>query len=222
MRSHALSNVAALACLLALSGCASKVTQPEKFSGFLSSYSDLKETTSASGQPVLRWVAPGFNDANYDTIVWHPITYYPTPKPTTQTGQQVLDKLLNYTNASLKTAIAERKPLVTTPGPRSLIFRGAITGVDTSPKGLQFYEVIPVALVIAGTQMATGHRSENTHLYFEGELIDAASGRPVVKVVRQGQGKVLNNASTPLTVESLKEVVDNMATDATMFDVNKK
>lgn len=74
-------------------------------------------------------------------------------------GQKVLDKILNYTNTEMKEAIAQRKPLVTTAGPRSLIFRGAITGVDTSKEGLQFYEVVPVALVVAGTQMATGHHA---------------------------------------------------------------
>ncbi|MGQ7194264.1 hypothetical protein ACUOA9_12420, partial [Escherichia sp. HC-TM1] len=29
----------ALPCLLALSGCASKITQPDKYSGFLNNYS---------------------------------------------------------------------------------------------------------------------------------------------------------------------------------------
>ncbi|WP_241227091.1 DUF3313 domain-containing protein, partial [Escherichia coli] len=103
-----------------------------------------------------------------------------------------------------------------------LIFRGAITGVDTSKEGLQFYEVVPVALVVAGTQMATGHRTMDTRLYFEGELIDAATNKPVIKVVRQGEGKDLNNESTPMAFENIKQVIDDMATDATMFDVNKK
>lgn len=136
-------------------------------------------------------------------------------------GQKVLDKILNYTNTEMKEAIAQRKPLVTTAGPRSLIFRGAITGVDTSKEGLQFYEVVPVALVVAGTQMATGHRTMDTRLYFEGELIDAATNKPVIKVVRQGEGKDLNNESTPMAFENIKQVIDDMATDATMFDVNK-
>ncbi|EGJ5099471.1 DUF3313 domain-containing protein [Salmonella enterica subsp. enterica serovar Typhimurium] len=191
MRTHTLFKVAVLTGLLALSGCASKVTQPDKYSGFLKNYSDLQETTSATGKPVLRWVDPHFNDSNYDSIVYNPITYYPVPKPTTQVGQQVLDKLLAYTNTKVKSAIEQRKPLVTTPGPRSLIFRGAITGVDT-------------------------------HLYFEGELIDAATNKPVVKVVRQGEGKDLSNSSTPMAFETLKQVVDDMATDTSMFDVNKK
>lgn len=222
MRTHTLFKVAVLSGLLALSGCASKITQPDKYSGFLKDYSGLKETTSATGKPVLRWVDPSIDESKYDSIVWNPITYYPVPKPTTQVGQQVLDKLRSYTDTQLKTAIEKRKPLVTTPGPRRLIFRGAITGVDTSKEGLQFYEVVPVALVVAGTQMATGHRTMDTHLYFEGELIDAATNKPVVKVVRQGEGKDLSNENTPMAFETLKEVIDDMATDATMFDVGKK
>lgn len=65
MRTHTLFKVAVLTGLLALSGCASKVTQPDKYSGFLKNYSDLQETTSATGKPVLRWVDPHFNDSNY-------------------------------------------------------------------------------------------------------------------------------------------------------------
>ncbi|NDO82203.1 hypothetical protein CJP72_15935 [Citrobacter sp. NCU1] len=221
MRAQTLIKVAVLTGLLALSGCASKITQPEKYSGFLKDYSGLKETKSATGHPVLRWVDPGFKQSNYDNIVYNPITYYPVPKPSTQIGQQVLDKLLSYTNTKMKTALEQRKPLVATAGPRTLIFRGAITGVDTSKEGLQFYEVVPVALVVAGTQMATGHRDMDTHLYFEGELVDAATNKPVIKVVRQGEGKDLNNEKTQMTFEALKQVVDDMATDATMFDVNK-
>lgn len=222
MRTHTLFKVAVLTGLLALSGCASKVTQPDKYSGFLKDYSGLQEVKSATGKPVLRWVDPAYSDAKYDNIVWNPITYYPTPKPTTQIGQKVLDQLLSYTNTKLKTAIGQRKPLVTTAGPRSLIFRGAITGVDASKEGLQFYEVVPVALVVAGTQMATGHRTMDTYLYFEGELIDAATNKPVIKVVRQGEGKDLSNQDTPMAFSNLKQVVDDMATDATMFDLKKK
>jgi len=222
MRTHTFFKVAVLSGLLALAGCASKVAQPENYSGFLKDYSGLQQTTSASGKPVMRWVDPNFNPDQYDSIVYHPVTYYPVAKPTTQIGQQTLDGLLNYTNSKLKAAAAQRKPLVTSPGAHSLIFRGAITGVNASKEGLQFYEVVPVALLVAGTQAATGHRTMDTNLFFEGELIDATTNKPVLKVIRKGEGKDLNNESTPMSVETLKQVVDDMATDATMFDVNKK
>lgn len=135
MRAQTLFKVAVLTGLLALSGCASKITQPDKYSGFLKDYSGLKETKSATGQPVLRWVDPNFNESKYDNIVYNPITYYPVPKPTTQVGQQVLDKLLSYTNTQMKTALAKRKPLVTTPGSRSLIFRGQSPVLLPAKKG---------------------------------------------------------------------------------------
>lgn len=221
MRTHSLFKVALLSGLLAMAGCASKVAAPDQFSGFLKDYSGLQQTTSATGKPTLRWVDPSYNPDNYDSIIWTPITYYPEPKPTTQIGKRTLDELRNYTNDKLKAAVAHRKQIVTTPGKHSLIFRGAITGVSSQKEGLQFYEVVPVALVVAGTQMATGHRTMDTHLFFEGELIDAATNKPVVKVVRKGEGKELANENTPLTFQTLKQVVDDMATDATMFDVNK-
>lgn len=219
MRTHSLIKATLLSSLLVLAGCSAKVTEPEKYSGFLKDYSSLQETTSPTGKPVLRWVAPNFNSASYDSIVYNPVTFYPEARPTTQVGQQVLNGLLDYTNSKLKAAAQQRKPLVATPGPRSLIFRGAITGVDSSKEGLQFYEVVPVALLVAGTQMATGHRTMDTHLYFEGELIDAATRQPVVKVVRMGEGKDLNNEKAPMTLETLKQVVDDMATDASLFEV---
>lgn len=87
MRTKMLFKVAALAGLLALTGCASKLAQPEQYSGFLKDYSKLKETTSASGKPELRWISPDYNPSNYDNVVYRPITYYPVPKPTTRRGE---------------------------------------------------------------------------------------------------------------------------------------
>ncbi|MCI1033933.1 DUF3313 domain-containing protein [Raoultella terrigena] len=222
MRTHFIFKAAAIAGLLALTGCAAKIAQPDRYSGFLKDYSSLKETTSASGKPELRWISLDYNPKNYDNVVYNPITYYPIPKPSTQVGARALSDILNYTNTQMKQAIAERKPLATTAGPRSLIFRGAITGVDSSKEGLQFYEVVPVAMVVAGTEMATGHRTMDTSLYFEGELIDAATNKPVIKVVRKGEGKDLANENTPMTMDTLKQVIDDMAIDAVKFDSTQR
>lgn len=114
---------------------------------------------------------------NYDSIVYNPITYYPVPKPTTEVGQQVLDKLPEaYEHFKVKsTAIEQRKPQCDARAAQFGIFAGRFTG-DGCPakKGLQFYEVIPVALIVA--EHANGGRRGPwlPHLYyFEGELIDA-------------------------------------------------
>ena len=206
--------------LISLTGCTSKTTKPEQYSGFLKDYSDLKETKSASGQAIMRWTASNFNLNDYQHVIYTPIIYYPTPRPTAQITQQTLDTILEYTNTRMKTSIAQRLPLTTTPAPHTLIFRGAITAVDTSKQGLHFYEVIPVAMVIAGTQAVTGHRTLDSALYFEGELVDAMTNKVVMKVVRKGTGKNLANSKQQLTLNDLKPVVDGLATDARLFDTN--
>ena len=77
-------------------------------------------------------------------------------------------------------------------------------------------------MVVAGTEAATGHRTMNTNLYFEGELIDAATNKPVIKVVRKGEGKDLSNSNSQLTLDTLKQVIDDMAIDAVKFDPSQK
>ncbi len=156
------------------------------------------------------------------SVVCASLLYRCAPASRRRVGEKALQDILNYTNKELKQAISERKPLATTAGKRSLIFRGAITGVDSSKEGLQFYEVIPVAMIVAGTQAATGHRTMDTNLYFEAEVIDASTNKPVIKVVRKGEGKTLANENTPLTVDTLKQVIDDMAVDAVKFDPSQR
>lgn len=203
---------------LLLTGCASKTTSADQYSGFLSNYSDLRETTSASGAPVLRWVAPGFDPKQYKAMIYEPVIYYPQAVASNQVNQKVLDGLLTYTNTKLKGAAAQRLPLVSQPGPGVLIFRGAITAVNTSDRDLKPIEMIPIALVIAGTRAATGTRPKDTNLYFEGEFLDGVTKEPVVKVVRKGQGTEVNNAEQQVTLDDLKSVIDALAADAVMFD----
>ncbi|MFU2317525.1 DUF3313 domain-containing protein [Rahnella sp. PCH160] len=200
--------------LLALAGCTSKIAEPEKYSGFLQDYSGLAKTTSPSGKPELRWVSPKYDPKNYSNIVFKPVTYFPQPAPATQADAQMLESIRAYTDTQLKNALARHKTLASSPDAHSLIFRGAITHVETNKEGLQFYEVLPVGLLIAGAEVASGHRTMNTHLYFEGELIDAATQQPVMKVVRKTAGKTLSNESKPVTLETLKEAIDSMASDA--------
>lgn len=180
MKFECLLKVALCTAVLSGVGCSSKVPDKDKYSGFLTDYSGLEKVESKTGKPVLRWIDPNFNPDSYDSIVYNSLVYYPTPKPTTQVGEQVLNQLLAYTDNKFKQSFAERKPLVSTPGPRSLIFRGAITGVSSEKEGLQFYEVLPVALLVAATQVATGHRTMDTHLYIEGELIDATESPRII------------------------------------------
>ena len=52
--------------------------------------------------------------------------------------------------------------------------------------------------------------------------VPAATNKPVVKVVRKGEGKSLANENTPMTIDTLKQVIDDMAIDAVKFDPTQK
>lgn len=199
--------------ILIITGCASKIAESEKYSGFLQDYSQLTESTSASGKPELRWVSPRYDPKNYDSIIFTPVIYSPQPSYASRVDAQMQEVIRQYTENQLKTALAKHKTLASSQDKRSLIFRGAITHVETNKEGLQFYEVLPVGLLIAGAEVVSGHRTMNTHLYFEYEFIDAATQQSVMKVVQKTAGKTLSNESKPVTIEVFKDAIDDLASD---------
>lgn len=201
-----------------LAGCTSKVTQDHQFSGFLPSYEGLQEINSAGGQPVLRWVAPGFAPGAYSTVVFNQLHLYPEPKPNERVNLQTLQELQAYTSDNVREVLQTKYRVVpdiqaARPGSRTLILRAAITGVTATSEGMRWYEIVPVAAVIGATQAATGHRDQNTELFIEAEFIDAASGLPVLKVVRKVFGKTLSNASQPITTDDFRAAIRGMCSD---------
>jgi hypothetical protein len=215
--SHKWITGAALSSLL-LTGCVSKVTEQQQYSGFLKSYGGLQETTSPSGVEVLRWVAPGFKPADYSTVVFERLELYPAPKPDERVDLKTLQELQAYTTESAKQALSQNYLVVpdsrdVRKGERALILQAAITGVTATNEGMKWYEVVPVAAVIGATQAATGHRDQNTELYIEADLIDAKTGAPVAKAVRKVFGENLKNASQKITANDFKAAIKGMTGD---------
>lgn len=210
--------VSLLATVIAVGGCTTKAVTESQYSGFLSSYEGLTSTKSSSGANILRWVDPTFDVDNYDNIIFQPVRFYPEPQSTERLSQQALQEVLVYTNKGLSSAIFSRlTPVGFGKAPRTLEFRGAITGVSSSNEGLKPYEIIPVALVFAGAMTAAGERDQNTELYFEGEIIDSSTGKTVLRVVRKGFGKKLSNDKQAITADDLKSVIDELTRDVLAF-----
>ncbi|MGP0730938.1 DUF3313 domain-containing protein, partial [Escherichia coli] len=61
MRTTSFAKIVAFCGLLALSGCASKIPQPDTYSVFFTNYSDFNATTSVTSRHVFRWVDPSFD-----------------------------------------------------------------------------------------------------------------------------------------------------------------
>ncbi|RON15981.1 sodium:proton antiporter [Pseudomonas brassicacearum] len=210
---------AALAGLL-LGGCTSKVTESTQYSGFLSSYSDLKEFDTPSGGKAMRWISPSWDSNAYDTVAFNKLEFYPAPKPNERVNQQTLTDIQNYMTSKTKATLGTKYRVVTNPasaGSRTLILRAAITGVSASNEGMKWYEVVPIAAVVGATQAATGHRDQDTELYIEAEFVDARTNQTVGRVVRKVFGTTLENESQQVTAKDFKVAIDKLNADLWAF-----
>ncbi|WXL25569.1 DUF3313 domain-containing protein [Ectopseudomonas mendocina] len=206
-----------LSVSLFLTGCASQTTTPDQYSGFLSDYSQLKPAQSASGVPVMRWVAADFKPQNYHSIYVEKPVFYPAPKPNDQVSQQTLDEIAVYLQQAIQREMSSSMTIAHHPDANSLILRTAISAVELTPEGLKVYEVIPIALVAAAASTAAGTRDLETDVYVEVEVLDGASRKPVTRVVRKGHGQQLENSSTQLSLKDIKPVLDEWAKDVRNF-----
>jgi hypothetical protein len=218
---HKLFFGVALACLL-LAGCTSQVTEREQYSGFLSSYSDLKEVTTATGEKSLRWVSPSWNPDIYDTIAFRTLEFYPAPKPDERVNRQTLAELQDFMSRKAKLVLGQKYQRVSNAAAASatshpLILRAAITGVSASNEGMKWYEVMPIAAVVGAAQAATGHRDQDTNLYIEAEFIDGKTNQTMAKVVRKVFGSQLENERQKITTKDFKTAIDKMNTDLWTF-----
>lgn len=200
---------------LALAGCASDYVAPEHYSGFLKDYSQLKEGTSPSGAPVMRWIQPNLDVNKFKSVFIEPSQFYPKPQPTDKIPSTTLNGITQYYNQALQTQFSKVMPLAKGPGPGVLIVRPAITAVSSSTKGLRPYEVIPIALIAAGVSTATGIRDQDTSLSTEAQFLDGSTGKVVAEVIRKGAGAELENDEQVMTAKDAKAVLDGWAVDMT-------
>lgn len=209
---------------LLLGGCTSKVTEKDQYSGYLGNYDGLAETTSASGEPVLRWVASDFKPGNYSTVVFKQLDVYPTPSPNDKANAKTIEQLQAYMSSDAKATLSQRYKVVSSqqqaPGSGTLILHAAITGVSSATEGMQWYEVLPITAVVGAASAASGHRDQNTFLYVEANLVDASTGQTKVKVVRKMFGKNLDNSSQTVTANDFKVALKTLNSDLSAF-INK-
>ncbi|MCX3309515.1 DUF3313 domain-containing protein [Pantoea vagans] len=217
MRKTFVAALLAVSALL-LSGCTSHVADKQHYSGFLADYSQLKPSESASGEPTLRWISPDYKSSQYQDVLYTPVVFYPAARPSARVSQQTLDQIRSYTDIQLKGAIATRLPLVNQASPHTLKVRAAITAVSAENEGVQFYEVVPIAAVVASTMAASGHRTQNSELFLEIEASDAVTGKPLIRVVRKAFGKTVSNSTTPVTFDDLKPGIDTLVRDTVSFN----
>lgn len=198
---------------LALAGCASTQVPPDQYSGFLKDYSRLAPAQSASGAPVMRWIAPQAQLRQYRQVYIEPSQFYPRPQPTAVISAQTLQSITRYYDTALKRELGKHLTIANGPGPNTLVVRPAITAVSTQAEGLKPYEIVPIALVAAAVNTAAGGRDQSVEIATEAAFLDADSNAVLAQVVRKGAGEPLENDTSQLTLEHVKPVLDGWASD---------
>ncbi|MGQ7956725.1 DUF3313 domain-containing protein [Pseudomonas sp. SP16.1] len=193
--------------------CSSTMVAPEQYSGFLQDYSRLSEQQSPSGAKVARWVDPDLQISRYNQLYLEPSQFHPRPQPSARLSQETLQGITNYFDSALRRELSKVMPLTDSPSAGTLVLRPAITAVSASTEGLQPYEVIPIALVVAAASTAAGTRDQEVEIAVEAAVIDAQNSRVVAQVVRKGTGLSLENDEQVLSVDNVKPVIDVWASD---------
>lgn len=201
------------AATLSLSACSSKKVDPEMYTGFLHDYGALTEQKAPSGQTVSSWVSPALTSGRYTQVYLVPSRFYPLAEPTERIPQSTLSSVTTYYDTALRHELAKVVPVVSKPGPNTLIVKPAITRVAASTQGLRYYEWLPVTLVAAGVSTATGIRDQDSEIATEVSFLDGATGAVVAEVVRKGTGVPLDDDKQVMTADNVKAVLDGWASD---------
>jgi hypothetical protein len=212
MKCSRLASAIGIAAVM-LAGCASTITPPEDYSGFLKDYSRLKEDKSPTGVAVMRWIDPSVKVSKYTSVYIEPSQLYPKPQPTAQIPLRTLQGITQYYDQALKRELGKSLPIASSPGPGVLIVRPAITAVASKTEGFKPYEVVPIALVAAAVNTAAGGRDQETSIGTEVAFLDAESNQVVAQVVRKGAGENLENSQSTMAVSDAKAVLDGWASD---------
>lgn len=200
-----------LGLLFSLSGCSTALVQPTEFSGFLTHYEHLTETTGVDGEPTLRWTSSEFTADQYQQVLIHDPVFYPPPQTSAQVSQETLDELIRYSSKKLQTEAAKRKILAQIPGPGVISLRTAMTGVRISPESLTPLEVIPFKLVLAGA--AIGFRDHDLVIYYEIIGEDSLNQTPLFSVVRKVRGETLDSKWDQMDASDMQDIIDRLSRD---------
>lgn len=194
--------------LVVLAGCTAIMPVTSQYSGFLENYSNLVEVKAADGSDAMRWVNPDIQKGAYQKVFVPPVTFYPAPVAGEQVSHETLQQISTYLTERVRQELGKHFAVVNAPGPGTLKFRIAITGVDTPIQGLRFYEINPVALAFTSATVAAGERDHVTVVYVEGVATDSQTGVELAKGVRQGLGKPLENKEQQLRLERVRPMLD--------------
>ena len=162
--------IAVLASLF--TGCASSTNNAQQ-SGFLGSYSDLRDGGKDEAQYV--YIDRKANFTKYMKVKIAPVTLWRTQDSQLSDGNEAeLKELANYLHSSINDALKKDYEIVNYTGPDVMLVRVALTEAVGAKRGLNTVStIIPVGLVVsAGKKLTTGAHAFVGKASIEVEILD--------------------------------------------------
>jgi hypothetical protein len=196
--------------MLLLSGCANKemVNSAEK-SGFLGSYSDLKEDKKYEGS--MSWKAPDADFKKYNSVMIAPVLIQHNIAPADVTADQtaLYQQMSQYLTQGAKEAVANSSnyKLVDAPSPTTMKLELALSAVAVTSDDLKAYQFVPVALVLTGVKRAIDSGAAVRALG-QAKLVDSESGKPLYRIMSLKKGSDIKTSGVKVTFADVKPALD--------------
>ena len=170
--SHPIAALALSGAALALFSCAP--TGGRSPSGFLGNFAQLN-AGYGTADAVSAYIKPGADLKHYDSVMIDPIT---TVIATPAVSPQVSAQLAAYLGDALRAQVAGKLKLATTPGPKTLRVRMALTDVlEKSPAGAPVTTVqTSPKVTLSGNLGSPAVAAFITKVSFEAEILDSVTG----------------------------------------------
>ncbi len=198
-----------LSCLLTIISCTmnEKVTE-DKYSGFLNDYSNLR--ADPKDKQTLAYVTPGINWQKYNNVMVDKVMII-TPDGKEKTdGDLLLAASDNYRELVIE-KVSKEYNLVDKAAPDTIRIQPAITGVSVSFDDREFYQYLPIGVVVTGATRTTGLSKENIRVMTEIRVVDSISGKVLAKAVDLKAGKVKQDKNSKIVLSDVEPVLEQWA-----------
>ncbi len=193
-----------------LSGCASNQVSEEKYSGFLSDYSILKQ--SPRDEDTRAYVAPDVDWSQYNNVMVDKVLVMtPDGDEEQQADPKLLIAIAERYEALIKDNLSHNFTIVDQPGEGTIRFQAAITSVYSSFDDLKAYQYIPISAAITGVARASGSSEKNARVMTEMKMIDSVKGQLLAQAIDLKAGKEISDENPEITLSDVLPVLDQWA-----------
>ncbi|MBL4744137.1 MAG: DUF3313 domain-containing protein [Cycloclasticus sp.] len=202
-------NIGVAVLVVFLAGCAANKVTEDKYSGFLSNYSQLEQSDIYPETKL--YVAPNVDFSNYKSVMIDKVKIL-DPDGLERPNNTLLVSIATAYENELKTSFRKKGyGIVGKPELGVIRIQAAITSVYGSYDDLKAYQYIPISAAITGAMRATGTTQKNARVMMEAKVTDAKSGQLLASVIDLQKGKALESSDSKVALDDVMPVLQQWA-----------